>query len=325
MVGEELVTVARAALAAYDIPTDARVEPIRLKNNAVFDVQAQGTRLVVRLHRPEYRSANETRSELRFLQALSPRLKGTRIRVPEPIATRDGDLVVEVGGRHASVLTWVDGRELKPTRGLGPRSTFLLGEALARNHCVADEFDPSGHFELPRWDAETMFASSSPFQPGPMEDFLAADDWRLFREVAERTRATFAKLDAMPNAWGIIHNDFILINCRFARRAGGWMLGVLDFDDLGWGYYLYDLAPLLDNLADFPASYAALSRAFLAGYRSIRPLPRSLETHLPTLMAARHAVTLTWLAAKRRRGETDLPIERHVGYRMELMRRCLTM
>jgi Ser/Thr protein kinase RdoA (MazF antagonist) len=129
----------------------------------------------------------------------------------------------------------------------------------------------------------------------------------------------------MPEAWGVVHKDFILINCRFIRRGGGWRLGILDFDDLGWGYLLYDLAPLLGNLADFPDSYPRLSRAFLAGYRSVRSLPRSLETHLPILMAARHAVTLTWLAGMHRRGETDLPIEKHIQYRVSEMRRFLAL
>jgi Ser/Thr protein kinase RdoA (MazF antagonist) len=132
----------------------------------------------------------------------------------------------------------------------------------------------------------------------------------------------FEQLDDVPEAWGPIHADFILINCRFARRGDGWRLGVLDFDDLAWGYYLYD-APLLDNLADSPDSYPALRRAFLASYRSVRSLPQSLEVHLPVLMAARHAVSLVWLAAKQHRGETDLPIERYVDYRVAAMRECL--
>lgn len=243
--------------------------------------------------------------------------------------TRRGELGVEISGAATTetgvcdVLTWIDGRELKPTRGLGPRSTFLLGEALARLHDAARRFECPSDFELPRWGAETMFSSASPFQPGAMDEFLSAEARRVFQEIAERTRATFEQLDATPEPWGLIHADFILINCRFARRADGWRLGVLDFDDLGWGYYLYDLAPLLDNLADFPDSFPKLREAFLAGYRSIRALPRSLEIHLPILIAARHAVSLTWLAGMQRRGETDLPIERYAEYRVAGMRRWL--
>lgn len=329
MTAEGLLEVARAALDRYDLPSRREIVPIRLTNNAVFEVRAGGERLVLRVHRPEYRSPTEVRSELTFLQALGSQLDGTTIDAPRPVATRDGEVVVQTGTSDSGLLcdlfTWIDGSELKPTQGLGPRSAFLLGEALARLHAAAESYEPPPGFDVPRWDAETMFTSASPFRPGSMETFLPADIGPLFREVAARTRSVFEQLDETPAAWGLIHADFILINCRFARSGHGWRLGVLDFDDLGWGYYLYDLAPLLDNLRDFPASYPRLRREFLAGYRSIRALTRALEVHLPILMAARHATALTWLAAKRRRKETDLPIERYVEIRAEAMRECLAM
>lgn len=324
---EELFELARAALDHYDLPSRREIMPIRLTNNAVFEVRAGGERLALRVHRPEYRSPAQVRSELAFLQALGPQLAGTRIDVPRPLTTRSGELVVQTGASGGGLLcdlfTWIDGNVLKPARGLGPRSAFLLGEGLARLHLASERYEPPPGFDVPRWDAETMFTSASSFRPGSMVTLLPADVWPLFREVAERTRSVFEQLDGLPDAWGLIHADFILINCRFARRRHGWALGVLDFDDLGWGYYLYDLAPLLDNLADFPDSYPRLRQEFLAGYRSIRPLPRALEIHLPILMAARHAVALTWLAAKARRGETDLPIERYAEIRIEAMRECL--
>lgn len=321
---EELLEIARAALEHYDLPSRRKIVPIRLTNNAVFEIRAGPERLALRVHRREYRSPAQVRSELAFLQALGPQLAGTRIDAPRPLATCDGELVVRAGasdgGLLCDLLTWIDGSELKPTRGLGPRSAFLLGEGIARLHLAADRYEPPLGFDVPRWDVDTMFTSASPFRPGSMETFLPVATWPLFREIAERTRAVFEQLAELPDAWGLIHADFILINCRFARRAHGWTLGVLDFDDLGWGYYLYDLAPLLDNLADFPDSYPRLRHEFLAGYRSVRALPRALEVHMPILMAARHAKALTWLAAKRRRGETDLPIDHYAAVRIEAMR-----
>jgi Ser/Thr protein kinase RdoA (MazF antagonist) len=285
----------------------------------VFELVADGVHLALRVHRPGYRAPEHIRSELAFLQIATDKLAGSPFAVPHPVPARNGQLVVCVDGLSCDVLSWIDGDVLKHGRGLGTRSTFLLGEGLARLHEAARNVD----LELPRWDADAMFSDTSPFQPGSMEEFLSPPAWALFREVAERTQAVFDELGRTEGQWGVVHNDYILINCLFKRGPRGWRLGILDFDDLGWGWFLYDLAPLLGNLSDYPDAFTRLRRAFLDGYRSVRPLPAEAERHLPVLMAARHAATLTWLAAKQRRGETDIPIPRHVEIRVSEMARCL--
>lgn len=319
-----LERIARAALAAYELPRDIRLRPIRTINNAVFEVVSAGARYALRIHRPGYRAADQVRSELTFLLAVADALQETPFDVPRPTLTRERRLTVAVDGRECDLLTWVDGRVVKFGQGLGPRSAFLLGEGLARLHTAAETFAPPHGFSLPRWDASTMFTEASPFRPGPMKAFLSPEARVLFRDVAERTRSVFELLDRTAGQRGIIHNDYILVNCHF-RRSGGWKLGILDFDDLGFGYFLYDLAPMLGNLSDYPDAYERLRRNFLDGYRSVRPLPTDLEQHLPVLMAARHAATLTWLAAKQRRGDADIPIERHVEIRVAEMERCLAL
>jgi Ser/Thr protein kinase RdoA (MazF antagonist) len=318
--------LARAALAAYDVHPEAELRPIRTTNNAVFAVLIHGaSSFVLRIHRPAYRTNSNIRSELHFLMRLAADLRGTRVSVPSPVAARNGDLVVEVAeSRYCDLLTWVGGRVLKPGRGLGPRTSYLLGEGLARVHEAGRRFQ-AAEPALPRWDAQTLFSEPSPFRPGPMDEFLPAAARPLFQEVAELTRAAFAQLDRMPDSFGLIHADFVLINCHIVRGRTGSRLGILDFDDLGWGYLLYDLAPLLGNFADFPESYAMHRRACLAGYRSVRPLPEELEAYLPALMAARHATTLTWLAGMERQGRTDSSLARHVAYRVAAMRDCLEL
>jgi Ser/Thr protein kinase RdoA (MazF antagonist) len=296
----------------------------------VFEVALRDsrTRFALRLHRPGYRSLSQIRAELAFLAAVAGDVQGTRIAVPSPVPTSDGDLVVEVEldgvTRYCDLLTWIDGRVMKHGSGLGVRSCRLLGEGLASIHETAAAFSLPAGTELPAWDADAMFTEASPFDPGPMQRFLSAHAFTLYEDVVRRTRAVFGELASIPGQHGIIHNDYVLINVLFRRSGDGRRLGVLDFDDIGFGYYLYDLAPLLGNLFDYPGAYRRLRHAFLDGYRSVRSLPSDLEAHLPVLMAARHAVTLTWLAARRRRGETDLPIDRHVEIRVAEMARCLT-
>jgi len=319
---------ARAVLAAYDLPSDARLVSLGSGNNTTFQVTADGTRYVLRVHRPGYRTAANIRAELHYLQRLRAVLDGTVVQVPQPVPCRDGRLVVEAGLRYCDLLTWLDGHVLVPGQGLGPHGVHDLGHTLGRLHNAAELIGPQFDGELPSWDADGMFVpAASPFRPVlELDEILSENDRPLFDEIADRTRTIFDVLNR-DGAYGIIHADYILGNVFLRRQADGWQTGVFDFDDCGFGYYLYDLCPLLGNLAGYPGAildnpyYPALREAFLDGYRTIRSLPREWDRHLPVLMAARQANHCLLTA----RPDVS-PTPRHdAAWRMSLARRCLAL
>lgn len=250
-----------------------------------------------------------------------------------PVPDRGGELVVEVEyegeRRWCDVLTRLRGRVLVPSQGLGPGGVRQLERALGRLHNVAAAFRAPPGFELPRWDADGMFtAAASPFRPAlDVEDVLAPTDRALFHEIAARTRTAFDALESDRDAFGVTHMDFILGNCFLRRGRAGWNISVFDFDDCGLGYFLYDLCPLLGNLAGYPGAiagnpaYPRLRDAFLAGYRSARPLNVRWEKYLPLLMAARNA-NHCLLTARPDVSETP---SNDAAWRMDLARRCLEL
>jgi Ser/Thr protein kinase RdoA (MazF antagonist) len=83
---------------------------------------------------------------------------------------------------------------------------------------------------------------------------------------------------------------------------------LIDFDDGGFGWYLYDLAVTLFPF-DGDEGFGARADALVAGYRRIRVLSDALLEELPTFVMARRLVTLGWTFshsetahAKRQRG-----------------------
>ena len=347
-----LEALARTAMTGYDLPPLTGLRPLSLGNNATFVVtteQAYGhhqpghgsldERFVLRIHRPGYRSVAQTRSELEFLQAAQEPLSGSHVQVPRPVPARDGRLVVEVDlpaghrsvvrSRHCDLLTWVPGEVLVPGRGLSPNAVRSLGRGLALLHNAAERFVAPADFELPRWDADGMFTMASPFRPLlDLDDILSPTDRALFDEIADRTRAVFDTLgEESDSSFGVIHGDYILGNCHLSSSGDSWDVGVIDFDDCGWSYFLYDLCPLLGNLAGFPGAvadnpdYPALRSAYLDGYRTARPLPAAWESYLPVLMAARNANHCLWTA-----GLDQSPTPREdAAWRMDLARGCLDL
>ncbi|WP_199042977.1 phosphotransferase enzyme family protein [Glycomyces salinus] len=334
-----LESIAMTALAEYNLPGPLHVAPIRVLNNSVHEVIAgDGSRHALRLHRPGARRSDHTLAELTFLADVHARLAAERVTVPTPVPATDGRLLVsltlpqEANGDgpvevHCDLLTWVNGKVRRPGGGLGTRGVYQLGRALAHLHRVAENYTPPAGFVLPTWDAAAMFtAESSPYNSGPIGEFLSGEDLALFESVAEQTAAILDELGRGSESFGLIHNDFILGNCHpVRRRPHSWDIGVLDFDDCGWGHYLYDLAPVMGNLSDY-AHFEDLKHAFLTGYRIVRPLSANLETHLPVLMAARHASQCLWAAGLARRpGTQELDTTSHIAYRMDEVRRCLAL
>ena len=60
--------------------------------------------------------------------------------------------------------------------------------------------------------------------------------------MEQRARAAFTERPG-PERLRDHHVDYILGNVRLARRDGAWRAGVIDFDDCGFGFFLYDLGP----------------------------------------------------------------------------------
>lgn len=322
---------AETALTAYDLPAPV-LEPIRVLNNAVYAVTTRDRqRYALRVHRPHYRTPAHTRAELTFLDTVHTDLTAAGIRAPKPVPTKNGALTVTTTlpdhdtTVHCDLLTWVDGRVHRPGTGLGPNGVHQIGRALAHLHHAAETFTPPPDFQLPTWNPQALFTEDSPYRPGPFRKQLTPADRTAFDTVADQTTQILDRLGHTPDAYGIVHHDFILLNCHPKRTPHGWSIGVIDFDETGWGHYLTDLAPILGNLTDYP-HYPALRTALLNGYRTIRDLPTRLETHLPVLMAARHAAQCLWAAGlPHSNGSEALDTAEHLAYRMWEIRRCLAM
>ena len=223
----------------------------------------------------------------------------------------DSDFVasVEAGDRvrHASVVTWLEGEVRRPGRGAGPATLGRIGQALGRIHQFSESFDPPDGFDLPSWDVAAMFPSER------LCLVEAASHRRLVDQVAQWVGERFAELAPTPAAYGVLHHDFILLNCLHSGRQ----TAVIDFDDSGWGFYVQDLGGMLGNLKDH-TSYRSLRRSFVGGYESVRPSPSADERDLELMVALRHCTSALWLHELRATGAMaeDL-FERNVTYRME--------
>jgi Ser/Thr protein kinase RdoA (MazF antagonist) len=275
--------VARA-LPLYGL---ARDTPVALLNRSENETWRAG-HLILRLHRPGYHTKPEIASELAWLAALQD-LPG--LRAVTPVAGRAGP-VTEIDGRFIAAFAPIDGQELRPGDDLA-RWFAPLGELTARLHRHARGWTPPPGFTRKRWDVATILGTRPHW-----------GDWRqapgLDRPgitVLERaTAALTLRLQAYgtgPEVFGLIHADLRLANLMVDDKG----LWAIDFDDCGFGWWVYDLAAALSFIETDPR-LPDLIALWCEGYAGFADLKSEDRAMIPAMILLRRVLLTAWLASR---------------------------
>ncbi|MFC7705869.1 phosphotransferase enzyme family protein [Plastorhodobacter daqingensis] len=282
---------AHEAMAAWGGTGTPRL--IRNRENAVFEIITPAGRAALRLHRQGYQTEAAIRSELWWMRALADRAQP----VPHPLRTATGALTHCLqGGRIASALAWVEGAPLGaagiPLSGTAQEQAaqhHALGRLLATVHSATDRLEPPQDFERPHWDLPGLLGESPLWGRFWEHPGLAPAEARLLVEArafcAEATRdATARGADQ-----GLVHADVLRENVLLTENGPV----LIDFDDCGRGFRLYDLGTALSqNLSEphLPAILAAL----VDGYASLRPLAPEDQALIPVMTLMRCLASVGW-------------------------------
>ncbi len=71
---------------------------------------------------------------------------------------------------------------------------------------------------------------------------------------------------------------------------------VIDFDDCGWSWLLYDLGAALSLIEDDPR-VPELVDSWVRGYRRVRDLPADDEAEIPTFVMMRRLLLVAWIGS----------------------------
>ena len=70
----------------------------------------------------------------------------------------------------------------------------------------------------------------------------------------------------------------------------------IDFDDCGWGWFLYDFAAAISFIEDDPL-IPSLKAAWVRGYRSVRSMSSEEEAEIDTFVMLRRMALLAWIGS----------------------------
>ncbi|MFN3281739.1 MAG: phosphotransferase enzyme family protein [Tabrizicola sp.] len=258
------------------------------RENRVWRVGTPQGACALRLRRPGYRSEAELRSELDWLAALDH----AGLPVPRPLPSRHRRLLERLGEGFADVLGWLPGRPMGQSRrplDLADRTgTFrALGESIARLHQACDAWTPPTGFRRCRWDAEGLVGEAPVWGRFWDNPTLDTPTRALFLHLRDAARERLA--GATPDV-GLIHADLVRENLLL----DGATIRLIDFDDGGFGYRLFDLATVLLKSIDEP-DFPALRAALIAGYHAHRSLDLS---HLDLFIVLRALTYVGWIVPR---------------------------
>lgn len=298
--------LALKALQQWDLG-HSDLELIKYRENAVFKVTTrEGHCFALRLHRPGYHSDIQLRSELEWIQAL----KESGFEVPHVISSKDNNLLelVEIKEVHQAyqvdLFAWVDGEQLGSLEdGLGHDEELIIanflkiGEMAAELHNQSTQWTPEADFDRHAWDLEGLIGEQ-PFWGRFWElESLSDDQVALLQEVRQRARVELEKFGIHGGNYSLIHADFVPENLL----VDGETVRLIDFDDAGFGWHLFELATALYFVQDDP-NYEVAKWNLIKGYRTKRGLPDSDLRHLDLFLTMRGVTYLGWVQSRQ---ETD--------------------
>jgi Ser/Thr protein kinase RdoA (MazF antagonist) len=286
-----------AGLASHwGLSPRTEVRLLNLSENATFraDDPETGETVILRVHRPDYHEHEEIESELAWIEDL--RTHGI-VETPKPLEIRQGGhrhiAYFDHGGEHRAVVAFafMSGREPDPSENLtdGFRT---LGAISARLHSHVRGWRRPAGFRRKTWNFDTTVG------PRPLWG-----DWRAAlgltgegRALLERTclvlKDRLAAYGEGPERFGLVHADLRLANLL----VDGDRLGVIDFDDCGFSWFVYDFAAAISFIEEDPV-IPALKEAWIEGYRTVAPLSGGDVAMIPTFVMLRRLLLTAWIAS----------------------------
>ncbi|MEU9448880.1 phosphotransferase [Streptomyces sp. NPDC048277] len=290
-------SLAARALTCFSRSGKGRVTFVKYRENYVFKVDEQDGSYALRLHRSGYRSDAEIVEELELLGSLA----GAGVPVPRVRPALDGRPLARVtdedGDAHqVSMLEWVP--DAAPLGDIGEAFTGEavveaadfsdLGALMADLHLRAAALPRPASARRP-WDVDGLLGDRAVWGD-PRRAFAPGTAGHATMATAvPRLEATLRAYGTAADRYGSIHADFTPENVL----VGDGGMTVIDFDDSGDGYYLFDLATAAFFYLPHPRADDIVP-ALLTGYRRIRALSDEDIAMWPAMLLARGLTYLGW-------------------------------
>ena len=284
--------IARNAVKQYNF-NSVKLEFIKHLENTTFKLSAEQGNFLVRVYCGLQNTVQDIESEAKIIEYLS---SCNYYTYQKPIYNNSNNFVSigEASGisKPVSILSWIG----SPIVGNSVNYISLfekLGKLIAHIHNELADWQKPIDFHRPTFDAGNLIGKNGAFGYANLAyKYFDRETISLFDSVYQGL-IDFEAVAVKGNNFGIIHGDLHLNNVILHQNN----LVPIDFDDSGYGYYIYDLAVILANYWGIP-EYSEIRTNLVKGYRSIGQLSSEIENQLSLFIAARYIFIALYFAGK---------------------------
>jgi Ser/Thr protein kinase RdoA (MazF antagonist) len=282
----------------YDLRTIESICCISYSENITYAAYdgAGGKVAIICVNKPGYHRPKELLGEVVWMDEIR---RKTDVHIPQVYTDMQGTAV-----RHFTfpgnsqiyyyiVSEYVEGEELEHLAGpIDSSMAVRVGEIAAKLHVqsfLRSREKPD--LDCFQWDVENLLGHRARW--GDFNLYPAADASRqLLNTAAQRIIRKLKTYGKSRDTYFLIHSDLHTGNLL----VNGNDVTVIDFDDCGYGWFLYDLAAFLSHQNDH---LDELVNGWCTGYETVRALTDEDIQMIPVFVLLRRLVRLGWLSTRK--------------------------
>lgn len=272
----------------YDLGGAYEVSLMKYSENYNWMIKSQKGKYALRLCRPGYHSKEELDAELLWIRELE---YSTDIHMPRVIPNSAGGLLSELCGYYCTMFSFLEGKTLREIEGENADKYLSeVGKIAAKLHMQVQNWPPSRSLKRFTWDVEDLLGENSRVGNWKKNSFLTEEQIPILEEAVRIICRRLEDYGRGADRYGLIHSDLNINNVI----VDGNLVQILDFDDCGFGWFLYDLST---SVLEYDKEIRKKINAWMHGYESIRTLSEEDRKMIPTFIVMRKIVRIGWIAS----------------------------
>ena len=292
---EHTFKLANKALTLWPIPDDCNATLINVSENITYLVEsAAGFKAVLRVHRENYHTKRAIECELAWIEALG---ESKAVVTPGHYLGKNGE-AIQIGKveelnsqRYMVLFHFVEGEQPDESGDLN-KPFEELGELAAKTHIHSISWPKPKNFERLIWDFSSVFGQNPTWGNWRDGPDITENQMKILEVAQRKIKSRLEDFGMGKERFGLIHADMRLANLLIDENG----TRLIDFDDCGMGWFLYDFAAAVSFFEDDPR-IPDLKKSWVRGYRKVRELSQYDEFEIDTFIMLRRFALLAWIGS----------------------------